>query len=64
MTFIYNLSARFINEASVSFGNLACCWADVAAFARGTDFLQLIPNEQAGSSECSLLGVPASSHSI
>ena len=33
MTFIYNMSARFINEASVFFENLACCWADVAAFA-------------------------------
>lgn len=33
MTFIYNMSARFINEASVSFENLVCCWADVAAFA-------------------------------
>lgn len=40
MTSIYIMLARFINEDSVSFGNCACCWADVAAFAEGTDFLQ------------------------
>lgn len=56
--------ARFINEDSVSFGNRACCSADVAAFAEGTDFLQMIPNEEAGSSGCSLPGVPEPSHSV
>lgn len=58
------MSVRFIKEASVSFGNPACCWADVAAFAEGSDFLQINPNEQAGSSGCPLLRVPSPSTSV
>lgn len=57
MIYTYIMSARFTKEASVFFGNPACYWADVAAFAEGRDFLQINPNEQAGSSECPLLGV-------
>lgn len=58
----YIMSARFINEASVSFGNPACCCADMAAFAAGSDFLQIIPSEQAGASGCFLVGVHSPSH--
>lgn len=58
------MSARFIKEASVSFGNPACCWADVAAFAEWGAFLQINPNEQAGSSGCPLLRVPQSITSV
>lgn len=43
MASTYIMSARFINEASVSFGNPTFCWADVAAFAEGSDFLHIMP---------------------
>lgn len=34
MTFTYRRCARFINEASFSLWEPACCWADVVAYAR------------------------------
>lgn len=61
MTFIYNMSARFINRL-LSPSRVCTCWADVAAAGELTSSSSL--NEQVGSSEYSLLGVPESSHSI